>query len=225
MADDSTKNIEDVEVGDTVLAADPETGETSPQKVTRLIETEDDKHFNEPSIATASGIEKLTATHEHPFWSPSENDWVDASKLKPGMTLRTGTGDTVVVSANHAYTQHVKTYNLTVDVVHTYYVLAGATPVLVHNAGLCGKTALEQGDWQHIVDRHRPGGKLQDDKAGTLIGKDKVVKQRIADAINRATPRKNTPDPDTGEPRPGYLYTWDFGHPVGTAARNTAAGT
>jgi hypothetical protein len=52
MADGSTKDIEDVEVGDEVLAIDPETGETGPRKVTRLIVTEDDKHFNELSIAT-----------------------------------------------------------------------------------------------------------------------------------------------------------------------------
>ncbi|MFJ9079450.1 polymorphic toxin-type HINT domain-containing protein [Streptomyces sp. NPDC102278] len=137
MADESTKNIEDIEVGDTVLAADPATGETSPQRVTRLIETEDDKHFNELSIATPSGIEKLTATHEHPFWSPSKNDWVNASQLTPGTTLRTDTGETVVVTTNRAYTQHAKTYNLTVAVLHTYYVLAGETPVLVHNSGPC----------------------------------------------------------------------------------------
>ncbi|MFD5620938.1 polymorphic toxin-type HINT domain-containing protein [Streptomyces yangpuensis] len=224
MGDGSTTNIEDVEVGDTVLATDPDTGATVPQKVIRLIETEDDKFFNELSIATASGVEQLTATHEHPFWSPSENDWVDASRLQPGMTLRTDAGGTAVVTANRAYTQHAKTYNLTVDVLHTYYVLVGGTPVLVHNAGLCGKTALEQGDWQHIVDRHRPGGKLMDDKAGTLIGKEKVVKQRIVDAINRATPKKNTPDPDTGEPRPGYLYTWDFGSTVGKAGKEYGGG-
>ncbi|MEU9234464.1 polymorphic toxin-type HINT domain-containing protein [Streptomyces subrutilus] len=147
MGDGSTTNIEDIEVGDTVLATDPATGETAPQKVTRLIETEDDKLFNDLSIATAAGVEQLTATHEHPFWSPSEGDWVDAAKLEPGMTLRTGSGGTAVVTANRAYTQHVKTYNLTVDVLHTYYVLAGGTTVLVHNSnGLCGKWRSEFDD-------------------------------------------------------------------------------
>ncbi|MFD7771423.1 polymorphic toxin-type HINT domain-containing protein [Streptomyces sp. NPDC059787] len=135
MADGTTKDIEDVELGDEVLATDPETGETGPRRVTRLIVTEDDKHFNELSIATADGIEKLTATHEHPFWSPSERDWIEAGELTAGMTLRTDTGDTVVVTGNRAFTRHARTYNLTVDDLHTYYVLAGATPVLVHNSG------------------------------------------------------------------------------------------
>ncbi|WP_228473087.1 polymorphic toxin-type HINT domain-containing protein [Streptomyces cyaneochromogenes] len=137
LADKSARDIEDVEVGDEVLATDPETGETGPRKVTRLIVTKDDKLFNELSIATADGIEKLTATYEHPFWSPSERSWVEAGDLKPGMTLLTDEGDTVIVTANRSFTKHARTYNLTVDDLHTYYVLAGETPVLVHNAN-CG---------------------------------------------------------------------------------------
>lgn len=43
-----------------------------------FIVTEHDKHLNELTIATTNGIEKLTATHEHPFWSPSEQDWGEA---------------------------------------------------------------------------------------------------------------------------------------------------
>ncbi|MBP5890919.1 polymorphic toxin-type HINT domain-containing protein [Streptomyces scabiei] len=135
MADGTAKNIEDIELGDQVLATDPKTGETGPREVTRLIVTEDDKHFNELSIATKEGIEKLTATHEHPFWSPSEHDWIGAGALKPGMNLLTDDGDTVIVTGNRAYTRHATTYNITVDDLHTYYVLAGRTPVLVHNAG------------------------------------------------------------------------------------------
>jgi RHS repeat-associated protein len=135
MADGSTKNIEDVELGDKVLATDPETGEEGPREVTRLIRTEDDKHFNTLSIATEGGISKLTATHEHPFWSPSEQRWIPAGELAEGMTLRTDDGDTVIVTKNKPFTQHARTYNLTVDDLHTYYVLAGETPVLVHNSG------------------------------------------------------------------------------------------
>ncbi|MFD5098101.1 polymorphic toxin-type HINT domain-containing protein [Streptomyces albidochromogenes] len=134
MADGSTKNIEDVKIGDEVLATDPETGETGPRKVTRLIVTEDDKHFNQLTIETDDGPKKLSATHEHPFWSPSEKQWVEASKLRPGMTLLTDDGSTVHVRANRAFDKHARTYNLTVDDLHTYYVLAGQTPVLVHNS-------------------------------------------------------------------------------------------
>ncbi|MFH9828229.1 polymorphic toxin-type HINT domain-containing protein [Streptomyces bobili] len=134
LADETKKNIEDIKVGDEVLATDPETGETGPRKVTQLIVTEHDKHFNELTIQTPSGPYKLTATHEHPFWVPELGQWIEAQNLTPGTTLRTDDGTTVTILANRAYQQRARTYNLTVDDLHTYYVLAGATPVLVHNS-------------------------------------------------------------------------------------------
>ncbi|MET7610779.1 polymorphic toxin-type HINT domain-containing protein [Streptomyces seoulensis] len=137
MSNGKTKDIEDVKIGDKVLATDPKTGKSAAKKVTRLIVTDGDKHFNELSIATKDGIDKLTATYEHPLWSPSQHDWVQAGSLKPGMTLRTDKGDTVIITANRPYAQHARTYNLTVEGLHTYYVLAGETPVLVHNSGGC----------------------------------------------------------------------------------------
>ncbi|ATL31619.1 polymorphic toxin-type HINT domain-containing protein [Streptomyces formicae] len=135
MADGSSKNIEDVELGDKVLATDPETGETRERDVTATIVTDDDKQFTELTIATPEGSEKLTATYEHPFWSVDKKDWVEAGDLKPGMTLRTDEGRTVSVTAAREYQDHARTYNLTVEGLHTYYVLAGQTPVLVHNSG------------------------------------------------------------------------------------------
>ncbi|WP_093656773.1 polymorphic toxin-type HINT domain-containing protein [Streptomyces wuyuanensis] len=141
MANGTTKDIEKIEVGDEVLAANPLTGEAGKREVTDLIVTEDDKHFNELTISTPDGSKKLTATHEHPFWSPSEKQWIEASKLKPGMTLRTDRGATVTIEGNRPYTKHARTYNLTVDGLHTYYVLAGEIPVLVHNAK-CGPGTL-----------------------------------------------------------------------------------
>src|SRR5690606_32541401 len=45
-------------------------------------------------------------------------------------------GTTVTVNGLLTTTTHTGTaYNLTVRDIHTYYVLAGDTPVLVHNAG------------------------------------------------------------------------------------------
>ncbi|MFJ5288967.1 polymorphic toxin-type HINT domain-containing protein [Streptomyces sp. NPDC088348] len=134
MADGEKKKIEDVKVGDEVEATDPETGKSGHRKVTRLIVTNDDKRFNTLSIATKSGTEKITATYEHPFWSPSEGRWTGTAKLKRGMTLLTDDGSRVTVTANHPFVKHARTYNLTVEGLHTYYVLAGATPVLVHNS-------------------------------------------------------------------------------------------
>ncbi|WP_241826984.1 polymorphic toxin-type HINT domain-containing protein [Streptomyces graminilatus] len=149
LADKSSKDIEDIRVGDEVLATDPETGETGPRKVTRLIITEDDKRFNELSIATEDGIEKLTATNEHPFWVPELGHWVATRNLAVGMHLRKPDGSTVTVAANRPFSKRARTYNLTVDDLHTYYVLAGGTPVLVHNSN-CG------GRWKLGEDYSKP---------------------------------------------------------------------
>ncbi|MFJ3235917.1 polymorphic toxin-type HINT domain-containing protein [Streptomyces sp. NPDC086787] len=181
IADGSTKNIENVELGDKVLATDPKTGETAPRKVTSLIRTDGDKSFNELSIATKDGIEKLTATHEHPFWSPSQHDWVPAGELTPGMTLRTEKGATVIVTGNHPFTRHARTYNLTVDGLHTYYVLAGATPVLVHNSDeKCQLPLFVLNDGETSsptqITNSMPGG-------GTRVGQAQV-RQQLIDAAN-----------------------------------------
>ncbi|MFF1452173.1 polymorphic toxin-type HINT domain-containing protein [Streptomyces sp. NPDC058274] len=169
MADGTTKDIEDVKLGDKVLATDPKTGVSKAREVTRLIRTDGDKYFNNLSVATHDGIRSLTATHEHPFWSPSEHQWIKAGDLRPGMTLLSDDGSTVVVTANHAFSRHARTYNLTVDDLHTYYVLAGQTPVLVHNSnGLCGpgaRTASEAGISPNDAQRIQNAA----DKAGQPI--------------------------------------------------------
>ncbi|MFD5116092.1 polymorphic toxin-type HINT domain-containing protein [Streptomyces sp. NPDC058391] len=142
LADGTSKNIEDIEVGDEVLATNPTTGETSAQPVTQLLPSEGDKELNELTITTADGKEKITATAEHPFWVPKENAWVNAADLKPGTTLSTPNGTTAKIAGNRAYKAHVRTYNFSVAKLHTYYVLAGATPVLVHNT--CGDASVDE---------------------------------------------------------------------------------
>ncbi|MGW4995664.1 polymorphic toxin-type HINT domain-containing protein [Streptomyces mirabilis] len=134
MADSGTRRIETIHPGDTVLATDPATGRTAARKVSRLIITDGDKHFDELTITTPDGPRKLTATYEHPFWNPSAHQWVKARDLTPGTALLSTHRTTVRVKANRAFDQHTRTYNLTVDDLHTYYVLAGETPVLVHNS-------------------------------------------------------------------------------------------
>ncbi|MFD4833898.1 polymorphic toxin-type HINT domain-containing protein [Streptomyces uncialis] len=195
LADGSAKNIEDIEIGDQVLAADPETGESGPREVTALIRTQGEKFFNDLSIATEDGVRKLAATHDHPFWSPSEDAWLEARQLKPGMTLSTDDGDTVIVTGNHEYTRHARTYNLTVEDLHSYYVLAGETPVLVHNsngADLTPEQLKSIDSYQKLIEEHEL--KLRDylanpdayDNKGFLKNApNEEVRQRIIDGRTR----------------------------------------
>ncbi|MET8831730.1 polymorphic toxin-type HINT domain-containing protein [Streptomyces sp. NPDC004610] len=206
MADGTTKNIEDIKVGDQVEATDPETGETGPRTVTHLIVTDRDRHFNELSIATDDGIEKLTATHEHPFWSPSEDDWIEAADLTAGMTLRTDDGTTVIVTGNRGYTKRATTYNLTVDDLHTYYVLAGETPVLVHNSGPgCGSVWVDSNrvphHFQHAADFGVTAKESKASKQAFVNALEDFVKDpgniKIAGTF-RGTPARHYVDLNTG---------------------------
>ncbi|WP_030264815.1 Hint domain-containing homing endonuclease [Streptomyces violens] len=62
-------------------------------------------------------------------------DKVLATDLRPGQWLRTSTGTYVQVTAVKRSTQHASVRNLTVAGVHTYYVVAGTAPALMHNCG------------------------------------------------------------------------------------------
>ncbi|MFE5028555.1 polymorphic toxin-type HINT domain-containing protein [Streptomyces sp. NPDC056656] len=203
MADGSTKDIEDIRLGDKVMARDPETGEEGAREVTRLIVTDGDKDFNKLSIATEDGIKPLTATHEHPFWSPSEQRWTRAADLRPGMTLLTDDEKTVVVTANKSFTKHTRTYNLTIEDLHTYYVLAGETPVLVHNSTPCTPA----------IGPQRPTGVGDDWVARAADNGKGSVWQKSGSTGNADMLRVMNP---TGRYPDGYVrFTNKHGQPIG----------
>lgn len=132
MADGTIKPIADVEVGDMVLASDPETGERGPRRVTdtivgdgikELVDVEIDGHL-------------ITATDRHPFWVDDEGRWVDAEDLEAGDVLLLAGRQTVTIDSVRERTEVRRVHNLTVDGIHTYFVLAGDAAVLVHNCGM-----------------------------------------------------------------------------------------
>ncbi|WP_460068204.1 ricin-type beta-trefoil lectin domain protein [Streptomyces sp. YKOK-I1] len=146
MADGSTKAIKDVKAGDKVLATDPETGETTVETVTAEIKGKGVKHLVKVTVDTdgrnGSKTAQVTATDGHPFWVPELGEWIDATDLKAGEWLRTSAGTLVQITAVERWTALDATvHNLTVSMLHTYYVLAGASPVLVHNCGDAESTA------------------------------------------------------------------------------------
>lgn len=76
------------------------------------------------------------------------------SLVRPGMTLRTDEGDAVAVTANRAFERHARTYNFTVADLHTYYVLAGKTPVLVHNSDCGPELNINEGQFGKKWGKH-----------------------------------------------------------------------
>ncbi|WP_432073816.1 polymorphic toxin-type HINT domain-containing protein [Streptomyces wuyuanensis] len=76
----------------------------------------------------------VTATDKHPFWAASSNTWLNAGDLLPGTQLRTAEGTQAGITAVERWTAlNQRVHNLTIAELRTYYVLAGKTPVLVHN--------------------------------------------------------------------------------------------
>ncbi|MFJ5079460.1 RHS repeat-associated core domain-containing protein [Streptomyces sp. NPDC088553] len=133
MADGARKKIEEVEAGDTVVTTDVDTGKNAEKKVLETIKTEDDKDFTEITLATGKKLSIIVATTTHPFWVPALREWVPAGSLSAGQWLRTSAGTLVEIAELDHHTKWQRTHDLTIEDIHAYYVLAGATPVLVHN--------------------------------------------------------------------------------------------
>ncbi|MEW2118956.1 polymorphic toxin-type HINT domain-containing protein [Streptomyces sp. NPDC005474] len=135
MAGRKTKPIGKIKPGDRVESADPSTGKhRGPRVVTaHLVHHDDD--LVDVTIHGADGHEAtLHTTSRHPFWDDTLHTWIPAGKLKPGHVLNTATDQHVRIDAVIARPGAADMYNLTVQQLHTYYVLAGTTPVLVHNS-------------------------------------------------------------------------------------------
>ncbi|MFF5971387.1 polymorphic toxin type 28 domain-containing protein [Streptomyces sp. NPDC012769] len=165
MADGTSKAIEDVKVGDKVLATDPETGRTEVETVTAEIKGEGLKHLVKITIdadgKSGPRTAEVTATDEHPFWVPELGEWIDATDLKAGQWLRTGAGTLVEITAVQRWTEQGATVrNLTVSDLHTYYVLAGTTPVLVHNSN-CGIPTKTDRIAEHLTFRDLDAAKRE----------------------------------------------------------------
>jgi hypothetical protein len=130
LADGTSRPIQDIHIGDRVLSTDPVTGTTGAEPVTATITGTGVKRLVDVTAGTAT----VTATDGHPFWVADLREWVDAGNLRAGQWLRTGTGTWVQISRTQHRSESATVHNLTVARHHTYYVLAGNTPVLVHNA-------------------------------------------------------------------------------------------
>jgi hypothetical protein len=136
MADGTVRAIQDVRVGDSVRNAVPGGGEQT-HRVTATHITYTDTEFTDLTLNTADGPRTITSTQNHPYFDLSSNAFVEASRLNVGDRLQTSGTGSVTVSAARDYVGTKVTYDLTIDGLHTYYVVAGNTPVLVHNMS-CG---------------------------------------------------------------------------------------
>jgi hypothetical protein len=110
------KKIEQVQVGDKVLAKDDKTGKVAYKNVAWLFQ----KQVNKLYIIHV-GKEKIQTTNDHPFWIKGFG-WVAAEDLKAGMMLEDDQGKLLQVDEVEVKKQKSTVYNFKVEDFHTYYV-------------------------------------------------------------------------------------------------------
>ncbi|GGM29568.1 ricin-type beta-trefoil lectin domain protein [Micromonospora yangpuensis] len=195
MADGTTKAIEDVQPGDQVAATDPDTGNIETETVTAAITGEGTKNLVAITVDTdtdhGSVTADITATGGHPFWVPELSRWIDATDLTAGQWLQTSAGTHVQITAIARYaTTWATVHNLTTTNTHTYHVLAGTTPVLVHNCG--GRESLSDNsyEWDHDETGSLLYGDVDADGGLTLLAdmknspvRGQVIFRRMMDSL------------------------------------------
>lgn len=161
MADGKTKPIDMIQVGDLVLATDPETGETATEEVTNLILGSGLKELvRVGSDPDGDGVtDWITATDGHPFWV-RRRGWTDADDLKLGDQFVSDKHTTLQVTMLSRSIRVAVVHNITVNRIHTYYVKTGDQSVLVHN-GSCpvhGHDQQKQSKGQSRKGPHQKAG-------------------------------------------------------------------
>jgi RHS repeat-associated protein len=122
--------IDKLKAGERVRAADPATGKTGARPIVRVI-----RHTGMHAMVaiTLLGGIVIRATDHHLLWNARTGAFAYASSLKPGDKLAEPGGRLITITRTRDYRANLTAYNLTISGIHTYYVLAGGTAVLVHN--------------------------------------------------------------------------------------------
>ena len=204
MADGTTKAISEVEVGDQVLATDPETGETAAREVVATIPHTD----NLLTLDTSGG--QIVTTEDHRYWNQTDAEWQESQNLDQGDQLLTLDGSLVTVRGLDWTTVHTdEAYDLTIADFHTFYVSVVTGAVLVHNAcfNFQGEaSAFADDELAQFAYQHAGGGdvagrptldqitramrngrstRIRDDAVEFVLGEVKVI-------INESTPWRST---------------------------------
>ncbi|WP_028596379.1 polymorphic toxin-type HINT domain-containing protein [Paenibacillus assamensis] len=125
--EDGYKAIEDIKVGDKVLAKSEETGELAYKEVeeTFLRIAEETYHVTVKDTT-------FVTTEEHPFWVPGVG-WVEARHLKVGDKLVDNEGNEHAIEQIEVKKEQTKVYNFRVNSYHNYFVTD--LKIWTHNCG------------------------------------------------------------------------------------------
>ncbi|MFF8510855.1 LamG-like jellyroll fold domain-containing protein [Streptomyces sp. NPDC015492] len=133
MANGTVKAIEQVKVGDYVLTAEPGKKTKEKHRVKEVIVTKTDRDYVDVVVATKSGPKTIQTTKHHQFYESTRDAWTQAADLRTGQKLQSGSGGSTSIVDVKRYEAQRVTYDLSVEGLHTYHVVAGDSSVLVHN--------------------------------------------------------------------------------------------
>ena len=126
---DGDRPIEEIQIGDLVLSANPETGEIAYKPVVNTY-----VHVTDTVLYLTIDEEIIETTEDHPFWVEGQG-WTSAKLLQPGDVVRLKDGSTQCVDDIEIVElpegEYVAVYNFEVADFHTYFV--SDYDVLVHN--------------------------------------------------------------------------------------------
>lgn len=119
--------VEEIKIGDLVLAKNDETGSIDYKKVVKTFNRETKEIYS-----LFIGEEEISVTGEHPFWVEGEG-WVETSELEVGDLLTTFDGLIIPISDIIITEELTIVYNFEVEDYHTYYV--SKIGIWTHNCG------------------------------------------------------------------------------------------
>ncbi|HTJ34948.1 MAG TPA: LamG-like jellyroll fold domain-containing protein [Dactylosporangium sp.] len=218
MADGTTRAIEDVRLGDRVLATDPATGRTTARTV-QLLHRNRDRDLTDVTVDDGGRVSVIHTTDHHPFWDAAAGKWSEAALLRAGASTLTGPdGRTLRVTGVQSFAGEQDMDDLTVEGVHTYYVVTAGAPVLVHNCGEEGDGPDSGGDRNYTPKKRKSGASEGEERQAnhrTDFGNAAELDKARSDAVaNIATVGKTVTSIMHGAPAAGAAS----GDPVGSVA-------
>ena len=139
--------ISALHTGEKVAAGDTSTGKKKVETVDSVL-VHYDTDLYDLAVDTPEGKQDIQTTANHLIWDLTTHQWTQAAKLHNGDRLLAAndTTATAVGGTTPADTQGWM-WDLTIDNLHDFYVVAGDTPVLVHNSD-CPRVIGNNPDYQ-----------------------------------------------------------------------------
>lgn len=159
--------IESIDVGDEVLAWDPETGETTTQTVTALIRPEPKLIWRLEARDADGEAETFEVTDDHP-WYVEGGGWVETQNLLVGHRIETADDRGLTILATTDRLEHA--YNLEVASPHTF--LVGDDGAVVHN--------------NNCLRLLQAGGRTIRQATARALGLERATAGRALEALKRA---------------------------------------